>query len=58
MKNLILLIAAVFVFQGCAVGGKGGRDGGDASVEVGDVKPDIDTCVGTTVECNKDSKDN
>lgn len=53
MKKIMLLVLTILMVQGCAVGGKGGRDGGSASVKVGDVKPDVDVCVGTSVECNK-----
>ena len=52
MKFIYVAITLIFL-TACAVGGKGGRDGGDANVSVGPIDGKIDACVGTTVECNK-----
>lgn len=53
MLKLIMTVSMLIVLFGCAQGGQGGRDGGDASVEIGDIEPVVETCVGTTVECNE-----
>ncbi|EKF9663398.1 hypothetical protein O1C66_003692 [Vibrio cholerae] len=53
MFKQILTVVAIIGLFGCAQGGQGGRDGGDASVEIGDIEPVVETCVGTTVECNE-----
>lgn len=54
MRNsLVILFSIILVISGCAIGGKGGRDGGDASVEIGDIEGKVEACVGTTANCKK-----
>lgn len=53
-STVLTIIVLATMTVGCAIGGSGGRDGGDATTNVGPINGKIEACVATTgVECNR-----